>query len=219
MIRHAMARAAPQRSMTGAQLEQGGFGVSLRRLAAFIGLIALCMPLGLWLYSVGTQTCARDSISHYFYAPFVGSVFVASLTMIGVFLIAYRGDSFAWESGAANVAGALAFGVAVFPTSGHGCASAGAFLARASGMDATGRPIPLSWYKTGRTIVYHLTAGVIAWALLAIGRNFFGEQIRVPTNPDWDVQNRLFFWEATALYAFGIGWILKGRVFGLLPEE
>ena len=277
MIRHILSQAAPEREVLPAgpmKSTRDAYVIDIRLLAALVGLIALLLPTLLIAYARTSETCARDSISHYYYSPFVGSVFVACLTLIGVFLIAYRGDSFRWETYAAKFAGVMAFLVALFPTEGHGCAGAGPFdgrpfVAFAAQTDdnftipldpvndesvvavfqlfehaqkihfgaaillfvfllvyafyvfpavsprSEGRTAPMGWYKTFRNVTYYATALAIAVAMGRIGLHFSG----LWPDPTWEAENKLFFWEAIALYAFGLGWILKGRVFGLLPEE
>ncbi len=65
-------------------------------------------------------TCLYDSISHFYYAQYLGGVFIAALVFIGTFLLAYRGES-ARESRLATMAGFCAISVALFPTNGRGC--------------------------------------------------------------------------------------------------
>lgn len=93
-----------------------------KRLAAFVGLIALCLPPVLWLGSFVGPFCVQSSISHYYYLPFLGSIFVGSLGFIGVFMMCYPGHSPAdfWMS---FVGGFFALLVAIFPTALDGCAS------------------------------------------------------------------------------------------------
>ena len=93
--------------------------VDQRKLALFVGLIALGLPFAM-LFGTVLGACFYDSISHYYYAQFWGDVFVGALVFIGTFLIAYRGGNPA-ESQIATLAGFCAFGVAALPTSGRGC--------------------------------------------------------------------------------------------------
>ncbi len=119
------------------QAAQGAYSayaqVHQRRLALIVGALALALP-GAMLLGVANPiwpTCMRDSISHFYYAPFLGSVFVGILFFIGAYLIVYRGeDAGGAERRLATLAGLCALGVAVFPTSGAGC-DAAAFEARA----------------------------------------------------------------------------------------
>jgi len=89
-------------------------------LAALVGTIAILLPIVLYL---GTKlgVCFYDSLSHFYYASFLGSVFVGALIFIGTFLMAYRGES-PDEGTLARFTGIFAYGVALFPTNGAGCA-------------------------------------------------------------------------------------------------
>ena len=64
------------------------------RLALGVGLIALFMPVILALGAVMRPgICFRDSLSHFYYDPFLGTVFVGMLVFIGGFLFAYKGET------------------------------------------------------------------------------------------------------------------------------
>mgnify|MGYP000616237917 CR=1 FL=1 len=107
--------------------------INQRTLAFFVGLVAIGLPLFLWLgaHNPILETCFRDSISHFYYAPFWGGPFIGSLIFIGTYMWVYQGeDAHAAEGRLASIAGVFAFGVALFPTSGHGCDDP-AFAARA----------------------------------------------------------------------------------------
>ncbi len=111
-------RYQPDPSFTYAD-DHPGYRLDQRRLAFFVGLIALGLPI-VMLIGVLIRTCLYDSISHFYYAQFLGGVFIAALVFIGTFLLAYRGES-ARESRLATIAGISAIFVALFPTNGRGC--------------------------------------------------------------------------------------------------
>ncbi len=96
----------------------GPYSISQKRLASGVGLTAIGLPIVL-LLSAWMEGNLRDSISHYYYGNWQGGVFIAMLTFIGTFLIAYEGK-FEQETILARCAGAFALGVALFPTSGAG---------------------------------------------------------------------------------------------------
>ena len=98
------------------------------RLSKMVGFVAFLLPVVL-LLGVIQGTCFRDSISHFYYAQFLGSVFVGALIFIGGFMIAYRGETWAEDWGS-NLAGAGACAVALFPTIHNGCESESEFLSR-----------------------------------------------------------------------------------------
>lgn len=87
--------------------------------ALWIGIIAFCMPALLY-YSNRISDCFRDTISHTYYTPFWGDVFVALTSFVGLFLLFYRGQSKA-ERWLAIIAGISAVTVALIPTTGSGC--------------------------------------------------------------------------------------------------
>ena len=98
-----------------------GYTISQRRLAFYVGVVALGLPIILVIGAVlGPRTCFYDSISHFYYAKFLGGIFIAALVFIGTFLLAYRGEN-KTESTLANFAGVFALSVALFPTNGRGC--------------------------------------------------------------------------------------------------
>ncbi|WP_299847719.1 hypothetical protein [uncultured Roseovarius sp.] len=107
--------------------------VNQRHLALVVGLVAVGLPTVMLIAAFNPiyDTCFRDSISHFYYAPFMGSFFVGALVFIGAYLIVYSGeDKHGAENRLSSWAGIFAFGVALFPTSNHGC-DAATFEARA----------------------------------------------------------------------------------------
>lgn len=108
----------------------GGYVIERETLVSLVGLIACGLPVFLWFASRPEAVCYRDSISHYYYTPYLGTVFVTALSMIGTFLIAYKGATHPKETRYATAAGIAAICVAWFPTTGHGCVGEGAFFAR-----------------------------------------------------------------------------------------
>ncbi|MEL6619392.1 MAG: hypothetical protein AAFP16_10985 [Pseudomonadota bacterium] len=114
-----------QPAATGAD---GYAGVDQRALARVVGSVAVGLPVILWIAShlpstdPFIRTCFRFSISHFYYAPFWGTVFTGSLVFIGAYLMVYKGeDVHHAEQRLATFAGFGAFGVALFPTGGWGC--------------------------------------------------------------------------------------------------
>lgn len=101
-----------------------------RRLASLVGLVAFGLPIVLALGALLGGGCFRDSISHFYYAQFLGPVFVGMLIFIGGFMIAYTGEHWLEDAGS-FVAGLGACFVALFPTSGSGCERQTPFLTRA----------------------------------------------------------------------------------------
>lgn len=98
--------------------------ISQKVLATVVGLVALGLPYALWgIDQLNGRFCVRASLSHYYYAPGAGDAFVLALAIVGVVLVAYRGEN-RIDARMATVAGLAAFLVALFPTSGLGCEEA-----------------------------------------------------------------------------------------------
>ncbi|PUB14191.1 hypothetical protein [Yoonia sediminilitoris] len=94
---------------------------SQRRMATRVGLVAMGLPVLLAAGALISAACFHDSMSHFYYAPVLGSVFVGGLILIGAFLLAYQGEN-STEKWLASIAGIGAIGVAVIPANGPGCA-------------------------------------------------------------------------------------------------
>lgn len=90
-----------------------------QRLAIWIGLMAVALPFVL-LFGGYMSGCLRESVSHFYFAPFWGDIFTGTMFFIGTFLIAYRGETKS-ENALSTWAGIGAFGTALFPINGDGC--------------------------------------------------------------------------------------------------
>lgn len=97
------------------------------RLALTVGAVAALLPAVLYAVQSVVRQCHFDSISHHYFAPFAGEIFVGSLFSIGFLMIAYSGKTRS-EGSLASVGGASAIAVALFPTSGDACEQAGGFV-------------------------------------------------------------------------------------------
>lgn len=113
----------PTRQLSDAQT------VLENRLAFLVGCCAIALPLILWLAARLPQVCMRDSISHFFYHPFLGTFFVGILFFIGCFMLALTGEN-GIEKYGSSAAGIGAVVLATYPTSGDGCELAGSFAGR-----------------------------------------------------------------------------------------
>ena len=151
----------------------------LRRYAAMLGLLAVLIPLlvpgSAWL-SAQTQGgwCFRDSLSHFYYSPAGGNVFVILLSLIAGALMFYRGEN-PWEGRLASLAGLAMLVVAFVPTTGGGC-EAGAMQARGVvdvtfGEDgwrvAAGNAAPL-FFEIGPSAWIHYGAATVLFVILAL---------------------------------------------------
>ncbi|SNR25794.1 hypothetical protein [Puniceibacterium sediminis] len=133
---------APARSNL-APIDSLPFTVSLRRVNLGVGYTAACLPLAVWLPGFLLGTCAQnnglDSISHYYYSPIGGDLFVGALFLIGMLMLFFftvpdaavgveavsQVDEYRRFSQRdlrlAQIAGAMAFLIALMPTNGSGC--------------------------------------------------------------------------------------------------
>lgn len=243
----------------------------LDRLAVMVGVVAFGLPVILIIGATLGTSCFRDSISHFYHAQFLGGFFVGLLFFIGGFLIAYSGDHW-METWGSAVAGLMAMGVALFPTSGSGCESATAYEARVFA-DVTNVDHAKMVYsvaestKPGQTY-FNLFGTASDWHLIAAGvvfvyLGFFcllvlrrviprrhGEgsnmlrskrnrntlyfwcgvvillcvavlALKKPVLGDltrWNSYNLTFWVELMALWAFGLAWVTKGRIFKTLND-
>jgi hypothetical protein len=107
-------------------IEKLPFNVQIERVNLTIGLIALMLPIWLLLVRYLLDFPFLASMSHYYYTPIAGDVFVGSLLTIGtIFLFVYRVEKtnhrlWLLDVILARVAGIMAMLVAYFPTSGSG---------------------------------------------------------------------------------------------------
>ncbi len=242
------------------------FVLDMQFLAFLVGCVAVGLPVVMGI-GILSGTCFFQSISHFYYAQFLGGVFVAALIIIGTFLLAYRGESKA-ETLLATIAGFSAFAIALFPTDGRGCEDlqyAGRILADQINVSSASNAVTiapatelgqffelfpaagilhfasalalflfLAFYsffiftrvideqrrkdgtitevKKLRNKIYIGSGIVIVISVLAIGI----QALPVTDWPWWN-ENKLTFWfEAAALWAFGISWMVKGRFYGYL---
>ncbi len=249
-------------------------GAGYRRLAWLVGLIVILLPLGMWSISALTNECFYDSVSHYFYARWVGAVFVAALAFLGSFLIGYSGENAA-EGRIANLAGIFVIVVAIVPTGGIGCEDVSQIRQVFASVTLDPLPVmvlpvepgqPLSYFQQvwgglGKLLIaLHFIAAAIVLTIMAVFSLFVFTRIDPelhidkqtgltlpnksmrnaiyttlgflilcaiattgwgnlaktgsPAQIDWDALNLTFWFEALALFAFGISWLLRGRFFG-----
>ncbi|MEM9288106.1 MAG: hypothetical protein AAGA36_07190 [Pseudomonadota bacterium] len=110
---------APERGTLHASPDPNAQIIDGRTSAFLVGIVAFAMPIALGISTL-FGVCFYNTLSHFYYAPFAGGIFIGCLFFIGTFLIAYKGESTA-EGIFAGAAGLCAFATALFPTSGSGC--------------------------------------------------------------------------------------------------
>lgn len=185
-----------------------------------VGTIGIVLPFLLWGGgALLDREPLRGSMSAYYYSPHLRDVFVGGLIAIGLALVLYRGFSRA-EDWALNVAGALAAGVALVPTtppdstgepgiSLHGTLAVAFFACiayvcvfRASDTLSLIRDVREA--RRLRRIYGALGFGmVISPALAAVLTLLF----QVPE----EESTLTFFLEAVAVWIFAAYWVLKSR--------
>jgi hypothetical protein len=196
--------------------------VYLRRC---IGIIGLALPFALVFgHDIAIRQFEfRDSMSSYYYTD-MRNVFVGSLCAIGVFLFSYR---YEWiDNILTNVAGVLAIGVALCPTTNAHPSSAGKivdylhftfasilFLLLASFcfviFTRTDPTQPATRRKSQRNMLYRVCGIVIVVCVAFAGLSqtpLFSDSFRVHGNP-------LLWTESLAVFAFGLSWLVKGKTF------
>jgi hypothetical protein len=239
-----------------------------RRLAFLVGLVAFGLPIILASGSILGGSCFRDSISHFYYAQFLGAIFVGLLYFVGGFLIAYTGETF-FEDTLSSVAGFGAFIVASIPTLDSGCEHRETFLSRVFVKVSNSDPLTVAqaqdqtffnlfraasdWHMIAAGILFvylglyclvvlkrviperhghqnalietkrkrnrlYTICGVVILSCVAV--LFVKGQIKNDSFLGWwNGLNLTFFVEAIALWAFGIAWFAKGRMFSGLNDH
>ena len=86
--------------------------LSYRNMRTITGYVGLTLPVAL-LLAGAVDGHLESSLSAYYYTK-MGNVFTGSLCVIGVFLVAYRLATWAWDNLATTLAGFCALGVAFF---------------------------------------------------------------------------------------------------------
>jgi len=123
MIRQAM------RAVSGPPAQRKTLQYSFERTARSIGWFAIILPVAAilaWLLPVIPPHNLHNSLSHFYYVPIMGDVFVGVLFFLGILITFFfhtrdnriRGwDPFPdIETYALRLAGLCAFGIALFPT-------------------------------------------------------------------------------------------------------
>ena len=118
------------------------FSASEERVHLIIGYTAFFLPIVLWGMTLADFACFPASISHFYYIPIAGDLFVGALIFIGMcMLFVYRVDGsqqfMTRDVILTRIAGISAICVAIFPTCGSECVLNGEtlrpFLSNAQG--------------------------------------------------------------------------------------
>lgn len=197
--------------------------ISYLALRKAVGIIGIALPFVLAFGGMALlgQPAIESSVSHYYHTG-MRDVFVGSLCAIGVFLFSYQGFD-QRDNRAGNLACAFAVGVALVPTTPEAGASpqdriagvlhlffaAGFFLTLAyfslalfRKSDPTRPPTPA---KRKRNRVYAACGYVILGCIAAIAL----AKLALPASL-LDALDLVFWFEAAAVLAFGVSWLVKG---------
>jgi len=210
--------------------------ISYDTLRKAIGWLGILLPAVMIAgnYALGNCHVLQDSNSHYYYTV-TGNLFTGILCAVALFLIVYKGFNLL-DNIVTSLAGCFAFGIAMFPTnenSADSCAIihlplnelrndvhywfAALFfitLAFISLFLFTKSKGPTTKLKQTRNKIYRIcgTTILVTVALLAIYSLSDDESFQ-----QFDKHKPIFWLEWVALTAFGISWLVKGKL--ILEDE
>ena len=216
-------------SMMSQETQSTVFDYRLLRLV--IGVIALSLPLVVWL-AAGTKL---NSISASYYTD-ARNYFVGMLFVVSAFLLAYNGH-FLREALASKIASLAAAGIALFPTLCDEVITTNICLACSTLNTAIVHYVcaftmfgilayfcldPFSDKTKTRGVMYdrrRWVYQVCGWGIIvsfALG----GVTMMMFKYLDISSDNRILFWvESLALICFGIAWIVSGKTFASLADK
>jgi len=208
---------------------------TFRRIRKAIGFLGIGLPITLVILSLVPffETSIQSSISAYYYTN-LREIFTGVLCAVGLFLIRYVGFKNAsfWKNNnlLTNLAGYMAFGIALFPTNPE------------EGVIKIYSLIPLQsellgWLHYGFAALFFIILAIMSINIFTIGQ---AQNEQIPVSPI--NENHIYricgysillfiilipvfsilhifkystlLFEALALFSFGISWLIKGRVLG-----
>ena len=202
-------------------------------LQKLVGGIAVALP---FVVAIGNFALGGDelegSISAYYYTP-MGNVFVGALCALGVFFLSYQHKplpGYELDNRLSYGASAAAIGVALFPTAEHAakpwtsewlvstthllCACALFLLLAYFSLKLftkTDKGKHMSDAKRKRNVVFKACGWTIVGSIVLVVVS------NIVDPPDsW---NSLFWLETVGVIAFGISWLVKSGIFGLLVDR
>jgi len=209
---------------------------SYYRIRKTLGWLGLALPVLLILGGWASQRMVEPSLSDY-YHTLMRDAFVGTLTAMGLFLIAYpghrpdRGEHVS-DDLISTVAGLAAFGVAYFPNEmrtnanllgsitqqalGYKLAAVAHYISAILFLSALAAMCLRKFARTAKPLrrrIYRACGWtIVAMTVLVIVASWF--KIRGPAGPQKIVNDwMLVLWfEAVAIWAFAIAWLVKGRV-------
>jgi len=209
---------------------KGSLNISHLTLRILLGSLGVALPviLPLGACMLGGFSTLQNSISDYYYTN-MRDVFVGILWGFGLFLITYKGykprvGRFS-DNVFTNIAGFLAIIVSIFPTGNDNCVNyckpewiGTLHLVSAAGFfiilgylsifkfTLSDKPKKLhSDSKRRRNMLYRIS-GIVIWVSMFVLLIYF-----ICLKDTWPATT-VFWLEAVSLEAFGISWLVKGRV-------
>jgi hypothetical protein len=202
-------------------------------LQKLVGGIAVLLPFVVVLgdFALGGDEL-RTSISSYYYSP-MGNVFVGALCALGVFFLSYQYKplpGYELDNKLSYAASAAAIGVALFPTAEHRAKawSGEWFVSTAHLVCACilflllaffslklftksdpGRPMTDA--KRMRNTVFRICGWTIVGSIVLVA---FTNLVEPP-----DSLRSLLWLETIGVVAFGVSWLVKSGIFGILVDR
>ena len=201
-------------------------------LQKLVGGIAVLLPFVVVIgdFALGGDEL-RSSISAYYYSP-MGNVFVGALCALGVFFLSYQHKplpGYELDNRLSYGASAAAIGVALFPTAEHQakawsgewyvstahllCACTLFILLAIFSLKLftkTDRGRALSEAKRKRNTVFRVCGWTIVASIVLVA---LSNLVQPP-----DSLRSLLWLETIGVVAFGISWLVKSGVFGILAD-
>jgi hypothetical protein len=202
-------------------------------LQKLVGGIALLLPFVVVIgdFALGGDEL-RSSISAYYYSP-MGNVFVGALCALGVFFLSYQHKplpGYKLDNQLSYGASAAAIGVALFPTAEHQakawsgewfvstahlvCACILFILLATFSLKLFTRSDssrPLSDAKRKRNTVFRVCGWTIVASIVLVA---FSNLVEPP-----DSLRSLLWLETVGVVAFGVSWLVKSGIFGILVDR
>ncbi|MFA6404189.1 MAG: DUF998 domain-containing protein [Salinivirgaceae bacterium] len=208
--------------------------ITYRRIRAAIGYLGIGLPIALIVFSwlPFFKTAFQNSISHYYYTN-LREILTGILCAVGLFLIRYKGykNPVFWKNDSllTNLAGAMAFGIALFPTNPDACCQKIYTL-----IPYCANFLGIIHYTFAAT--FFLILAILSIVVFTIGQkqnldipvSIFNENniystcgylilcfiVLIPIFSAFKVMYATLILEALALFAFGTSWLIKGRALG-----
>ena len=208
---------------------------TFRRIRKSIGVLGVGLPVTLVLLSLIPffNTRVQPSISHYYHTN-LRDLFTGVLCAVGLFLLRYKGhkNKQFWKNDSllTNIAGLMAFGIALFPTDAFTCEEkVNTLVDRCNGW--------LGWLHYGFAGIFFLSLATISIFVFTIGqkKEVSGNDSMLNENHIYRTCGYLMIlfivltpvcahfncfsystltFEALMLFAFGTSWLIKGRILG-----